>query len=384
VQVPYSSATTLDKVAVPMGFSIRANRKVQKIGDDDVPALIRLPKDDVTYQYYDWSDAGSTPAGGEQTVSKPQAQLTNSINGATWTYTQPMQHRFITDDASKESSTQGAMEFEFDDLQVQGDYVLVGNPVVSSLNMGEFFNGNPNLSRNSGDPTVDGHSNYSYWTYEGGQVKAFLVDKNTVTHTVTIDGNEEEEKEITYAITSDGTDVVGTIRPLQAFFVKKGTADKVYFTRSMSIDGNFPVNTNTTSGSGSGSGSGDGGSSTEPGPDSGARPYAVTLTAATTLGGSSATVRVKADTDGDYREGEDVETLFDSNLSDVPMVYTVAGGQAVSIDQRPAIDLVSFGVVQAKNEPVEVTVTSHPSPLTSQIKPQASTSSMPSQASRRR
>ena len=370
VQVPYSTATTygdgntISKVSVPMGFSVRANRKVQKIGDDDVPALLRLPKADETYQYYDWSDTGSNPAGGEQTVSKPQAQLTNSINGAEWNYEEPMQYRFITDDASKESSTQGAMEFNISDLQSQDDYVLVGNPVVSSLNMGEFFNGNPNLSFNSGTPTGDGTANYSYWTYEGGQAKAFLVDKTTVTHTVTIDGNVEEDKEITYAITSDGTDVVGTIRPLQAFFVKKGTADKIYFTRNMSIDGNFPVNNGTSSGTGNG----DGGTGVEPGTDGGSRPFGVTLRAATSQGGSSATVRLKADTDGDYREGEDVETLFDSNLADVPMVYTVAGGQAVSIDQRPQLDLVSFGVVQAKDEPVEVTVTTqHASPTTQQL-----------------
>ena len=365
VQVPYSSATTVGKVSVPMGFSVRAHRKVQKdVSSNDVPALIRLPKADVTYQYYDWSDAGSTPAGGEQTVSKPQAQLTNTINGTTWIYTQPMQYRFITDDASKVSSTQGAMEFNISDLQSQDDYVLVGNPVVSSLNMGEFFKGNPNLTHTGDDPLVDGTTSYSYWTYEGGQAKAFLVDKTTTTHYVTVDGNEEEEKAYTYVITSGGNTEVGIIRPLQAFFVRKGTADKIYFTRNMSIDGNFPVNDSSTSGTGNG----DVGTGVEPGPDGGSRPFGVTLRAVCSQGGSSATVRVNDTAGDDFAEGEDVETLFDSNLADVPMVYTVAGGQAVSIDQRPQLDLVSFGVVQAKDEPVEVTVTTqHASPNTQQL-----------------
>ena len=375
VQVPYSTATTygdgntISQVSVPMGFSVRAHRKVQKDGSsNDVPALIRLPKADKTYQYYDWSDAGSTPAGGEQTVSKPDAQLTNSINGTTWNYTQPMQYRFITDDASKESSTQGAMEFNISDLQSQGDsqgdYVLVGNPVVSSLNMGEFFSGNPGLTYVGDAPTGANTQRYSYWTYEGGQAKAFLVDKTTTTHVVTIDGENTTEIVNDYVITSDGNTEVGTIRPLQAFFVKKGSADKIYFTRNMGIDGNFPVNDSSTSGTGNG----DGGTGVEPGPDGGSRPFGVTLRAVCGQGGSSATVRVNDTAGDDFAEGEDVETLFDSNLADVPMVYTVAGGQAVSIDQRPQLDLVSFGVVQAKDEPVEVTVTTqHASPTTQQL-----------------
>jgi hypothetical protein len=59
----------------------------------------------------------------------------------------------------------------------------------------------------------------------------------------------------------------------------------------------------------------------------------------------------------DYVGGEDVETLFDSNLSDVPMVYTVAGSRAVSIDNRPSLDIVPFGVsCAASDELVEVSL----------------------------
>ena len=350
VQVPYSTATTygdgntISLVSVPMGFSIRAHRKDQKVEGTDMPALLRLPKADATYQYFDWTNTGSNPAGGEQTVSKPQAQLSNTINGTTWNYNEPMQHRFITDDASTERATQGAMEFNISDLQEQDGYVLVGNPVVSSLNMGEFFNGNPGLTYVGDDPSGN-TTRYSYWTYEGGQAKAFLVDKTTTTHTVTVDGNTTEVQDINYAITSDGNSEVGTIRPMQAFFVKKNTADKIYFTRNMGIDGNFPVN-DVTSGS-----------------DGGARPFGVTLKSASATGGSSATVWMNYDADDDFRGDEDVETLFDSNLADVPMVYTVAGGQAVSIDQRPSLALVPFGVVQAKDELVPVTITTHHSSL---------------------
>ena len=345
VQVPYSTLT---------GFSVRVDRKqhVKTEGSDqvDVPALLRLPKADTQYDYYDWADqteATGANAFGKltQQVSKPNVTLTNSFNGSTWTYQQPSQYRFITDDASKEQETQGAMEFSLNDLQVQGDYVLVGNPHVASLNMGEFFNGNPNLTHtfpegdpSGGNPSADGTVNYSYWTYEGSVAKAFLVDKTTETHVVSTADGDTFVQDITYAITSDGNPEVGIIRPMQAFFVKKGTADKIYFTRDMTIDGNYPTAASSGDGNGGGSTSG------------GARFFGLTLRAAGNAGGSSATVRLRDEASSDYREGEDVETLFDSNLAGVPMVYTVAGGQAVSIDQRPQLDVVSFGVTCAASD----------------------------------
>ncbi len=56
-------------------------------------------------------------------------------------------------------------------------------------------------------------------------------------------------------------------------------------------------------------------------------------------------------------EGQSVETLFDSNLEDVPMVYTVAEGQAVSINHAAQLEAVSFGVTCKSDEAVDVTLT---------------------------
>ena len=50
-------------------------------------------------------------------------------------------------------------------------------------------------------------------------------------------------------------------------------------------------------------------------------------------------------------EAKSVETLFDSNLSDMPMVYTVADGRAVSINQVTELDKpMAFGVACAAND----------------------------------
>ena len=121
-------------------------------------------------------------------------------------------------------------------------------------------------------------------------------------------------------------------------------ATAIVFTRAMTIDGNYPAIPETSPS------------------------RQLTLSVAATEGASSAVVLLSDEADGDYREGEDVETLFDSNLADVPMVYTVAdGGQAVSIDQRPQLDVVPFGVTCSSSEPVEVQVTSHLSSLASHL-----------------
>lgn len=140
---------------------------------------------------------------------------------------------------------------------------------------------------------------------------------------------DEDEKEYKIDVYNE-TKGFGIIRPLESFFVNanKGTgtatATQIKFTAGMMIDGNTYKN---------------------PAPS---RTFA--LTASNDRGQSSATVSVG-------EEVMNVETLFDSNLSDVPMVYTVADGQAVSINQVVELSRpIAFGVTcTASNEPVAVT-----------------------------
>lgn len=308
VQVPYTTLT---------GFSIRADRKqhVKTDGSNsvDVPALIRLPKADTQYDYYQWDN--TSPADGKLTHSVARTTTPQTSYPLPSRYPAGItdNYRFVVDDPEAD----GLLTIDISALQQQDGYILVGNPQMASLRMDEFFKGNPGLVP-------------SYWTYEASVASAALATPTTITAT----GN-------------------GIIRPLQAFFVKKKAASElndgedeataIVFTRAMTIDGNYPAIPETSPS------------------------RQLTLSVADTEGASSAVVLLSDEADGDYREGEDVETLFDSNLADVPMVYTVAGGQAVSIDQRPQLDLVSFGVVQAKNEPVEVKVTSHLSNQTSSL-----------------
>ena len=197
------------------------------------------------------------------------------------------------------------MEYSVNAMQQNDGYVLVGNPYMVSIDMNKFFTTNSSLDQTG------------YWTYEVKEVN------NVVTG---------EMK----AYTKPAQTNTNLVKPMQAFFVKTGTATSITFNKDMQVDGNFP-----------------------PAPDnnSGARQVTVTLCAANNSGSSSVSLELSDMASADYVGGEDVEALFDSNLSDVPMVYTVAGSRAVSIDSRPSLDIVPFGVsCAASDELVEVSL----------------------------
>lgn len=295
VKVPYTFMN---------GFSVRAHKKDQKDGADDIPALIRLPKQDESYDYYQWDN--TSPAAGKltQTVSK------------TADYAQ-----LLYDFSSSNNATVKQMELALSNMQSQTDgvfnYYLVGNPLVAAIDMGKFFESNPAFEK-------------SYYTYEA----------NILT---TVDATE----------TPDATSK-HIIKPTQAFFLKcaiSSVPENIVFNTDMMTDGNFEVGTKYD----------DGGS--------GARALnRFTLKASNGSGASSASVNLSDEASAGYVNGEDVTTLFDSNLDGVPMVFTVADGHALSIDTRPALDLIPFGVACALSDEL-VNVACHLSTQTSDLSP---------------
>lgn len=182
-----------------------------------------------------------------------------------------------------------------------GDYYLVGNPFMAHLDMTKFFEENTSFAK-------------MYW----------LVTKN---------GQE-------VAIGGAGDGLISTgdekIAPLQSFFVKLGT-DEV---------GNFvtaPENITFTQEM-----------QTLGGNDDGLRSAnALTITATTSDGRTSrAAVAYDMAASADYETSEDAELFLDSNLGDVPMVYTVAGTMATSINRTSELYNIPLGVYGNKQEMV--------------------------------
>ena len=237
------------------GFALRAHKKDGTSGEK---AIIRLPKADESYTYYNYSDAAGT--------------VISTTTKGTGVYA-----RFVTDDYDNKA-TMTTMPLDEANVNTDNEYCLVGNPYMSSIDMEAFF-------------TKNDHLTGQYWTLDGDPATGLTT---------------------------------GQIKPMTSFFVKTNDRSKgVNFDNSMMIDGNA-----------------------NPAP---APSREFTLTAINDRGQSAASISVG-------EEEKSVETLFDSNLADVPMVYTVANGYAVSINQvKELTKPIAFGVTCSSNDLVEVT-----------------------------
>lgn len=201
-----------------------------------------------------------------------------------------------TDNASLSTS------FSIKLADAHGGYYLVGNPFMAHLDMTKFFNENASFAE-------------MYW----------LVTEN---------GQE-------VAVGGSGDGLISTrtrkIAPLQSFFVKLKTDEEtsnfvtapghITFTQDMQVLGS------TTDGLRSAN--------------------ALTITATTTDGRTSrAAVAYDMAASADYEASEDAELFLDSNLGDVPMVYTVAGTMATSINRTSELYNIPLGVYGSKQEMV--------------------------------
>ena len=166
------------------GFSIKAgNALLPKRPTDGTPlpnAILRLPKADTSYQYFDYD--GSTTSGGKSvTVGK------NNGHGK-------LLVAFNNDEKHLAEKTQSL------GADNNSGFYLVANPYTCSISMTKFFEGNSGLQN-------------AIWIVEKGEVKA-------------ISSTELDKKN--YAI-----------QPTQSFFVKKNvgtTITEVKFTSTMCVD----------------------------------------------------------------------------------------------------------------------------------------------------
>lgn len=166
------------------GFSIKAgNALLPKRPTDGTPlpnALLRLPKEDTSYQYFDYD--GSTTSGGKSVpVGKKNGHGKLLV-------------AFNNDEKHLAEKTQSL------GTDNNSGFYLVANPYTCSISMAKFFEANTGLQK-------------AIWMVEKGEVKA-------------ISNTELDMKN--YAI-----------QPTQSFFVKKNvgaTITEVRFTSTMCID----------------------------------------------------------------------------------------------------------------------------------------------------
>ena len=120
------------------------------------------------------------------------------------------------------------------------------------------------------------------------------------------------------------------ISPMQSFFVRLNdgqSASQLNFTSAMTVDREVFGGVKTAS-------------------DEGQDQVSLTLTAASASGYSSRSkVVLDANASEDYDDAEDAQLLYDAQLKEVPVVYTVAGDEAVALNSLPDVDWLPLGVV---------------------------------------
>ena len=241
-------------------------------------ALFRLPKDDETFDYYERGKNGKQKTSAAVDRSKNGLLLTNNNKDDN-----PM-------------TLNGVIEVKPDALHQRGDYYLIGNPYMATIDMQLFFKDNPNLYA-------------KYWILEGGKLNAY--------------GN-------------DGTDNLGSVAPMQAFFVKASTGGvllgNIVFRPSQCIT---MFNTNTKVNR---------------------RHTALTLHARHAQGVSTARVLTDDAANNDFDDSEDVEVIFDHELVKAPQIYTVSGNRAAAINHLTSLRNVPLGVEAETDEEVAFSV----------------------------
>ena len=204
--------------------------------------------------------------------------------------------------ADVQENALGKMSYSLVQLQDGNNYYLVGNPYMATLSMYKFLKANPSLQS-------------SFYVYENGVLKLYNnLDMATTTY--------ESKNDV-------------KISPMQSFFVrlKDGqSASQLNFTSAMTVDREVFGGVKTAS-------------------DEGQDQVSLTLTAASASGYSSRSkVVLDANASEDYDEAEDAQLLYDAQLKEVPVVYTVAGDEAVALNSLPNINWMPLGVVGASSD----------------------------------
>ena len=269
------------------GFSLKAHKRDQK-----VKTLIRLPKADVTYTYYNIEDGVE-----EEKTDGHDAVVKNEGN----------KRNLLAD--GQTAGDYAPVTMTLHNNSDGNDIYLVSNPYMASLDMNLFFEANADVIG----------ENRKLWTIVDGEVKVSPTESGSL----------------------------ATIAPGQAFFIKvpDGDGKEVRFTTNMVTTQKVDFN-------------GDLQAAMAKFTEAERRKRAQQVLVMTAQGEgkkSTALVRLDTEADEDFQDREDVETLYDSNLTDVPTLYTIAGDQAVSVNSLPAIGAVPLGIVCATDTQAEVT-----------------------------
>lgn len=211
--------------------------------------------------------------------------------------------RFFTDDGD------GTFSLTATNRVTNNRFFLLGNPLACGLDMTKFFAANTGLEK-------------KYWILTASGQTAVMRGDNA---TGWVAANGEG------TFTTDGI-----LAPGQGFFVKATTPGTTF-------TANFTPEMQTSAGA------------TQTILRAPASPFASltpTLQIVASRGDlrSEAIVMKKSESQNDFDGTEDLETLLDATQADAPTVYTMAGHQAATINQRRAMHRLPLGIYSSSDE----------------------------------
>ena len=184
-------------------------------------------------------------------------------------------------------------------IHADNAYHMLGNPYPATISAYLFLKANPSLT-----PKI--------WTLEAGRLEGHIIDLN-----------------LAYDRRNDVL-----ITPMQAFFVKVSDGETApaaaTFSTTMTVDRWISTSNKLVSQDG----------------------LTVTAMAEDGKAASVARVVINENASEEFDDTEDVELLNNSALSSLPQVYTVAGSEAVALNNVPGIEWLPIGVVAATSSRV--------------------------------
>lgn len=276
-----------DRYEAGKGFSL----KVQDVPTADGKVLVRLPKADASYSYYNMNGG----QGGDAT------DITRTAENEGKLLVNDMFVRSVEPNFNWGTVQAQPVEVTLSE-SANGEYFLVGNPFMAQLDVQAFLAANSSVLEQK------------YWMVDDGVLDVAATTGEEATWVTT---------------TETGSRLMA---PLRSFFVKKVegvTGDvTVTFTQDMQKLSAAEEAGTATAG-------------------------VLRLVASTDDGRrSAAAVAFRGNASNGYASKEDAELFLDSNLGDVPTVYTVGGTQALSINTTPEGGCIPLGVYGTADEPV--------------------------------
>lgn len=248
----------------------------------DGKAVIRMPKADVAYTYYD-SD-GSTGQYNDIEIA------VNANRGRLW---------------SDELASEASFTQTITNSTSTNNFFLVNNPFIANMDMKTFFDANPQFEK-------------KYWIMSAkGQI---VKVQATGTTWIEADGS------------GAFAEADAKVGPLQGFFVTTGssvvnTTDVTFTSAMQEAAASVALATRAEA----------------------AAPLSQLAIHATRQGyTSTAVVALSADASNDYKADEDAQTFVDGNVLSEPTIYTVASGQAMTINTLSNLEVLPLGIVDGE------------------------------------